>query len=182
MKELFIIFALLLSITVYGQKFVATAYGLRDSSNIERTFVVINVDGKTAKELYVNAVKYINKTYRNASDVITGKIEGEYLKYITNAPNFVYYKLGGRCYIDGKYTVELTFKDGKVKYEVIELLMYKQLSDGYMNNYFFRDKMMGMFNSKLKLVHPDWKVYLENYFNSNIKSLADALNDKNDNW
>jgi len=184
MKKFVVIFSLFFSITVSGQKLVATASGLRDSSNIEKTFVVINVEGKTAKELYENAVKYINKAYRSADDVIKGKTEGEYLKFITTAPDFAYYKFGfGKVFIDGKYTVELTFRDGKVKYEVIELLMFK-LTDGFMNNYFFKDNLMGVFNSRLKLAKPELKTSLEFYFNHEIKSLTDALNEKhkNDNW
>ena len=67
----------------YAQSLVVTPNGLRDSTDTEKTFVVINVEGKTAKELYDNAIKYINRNYKSPDDVIKGKIEGEINFYFT---------------------------------------------------------------------------------------------------
>ena len=67
-----------------GQKLTVTANGLRDENNIDKMYLVIDVEGRSAKQLYDNTYKYIIKTYKNPDNVIKGKIEGEYLKYNTH--------------------------------------------------------------------------------------------------
>jgi len=157
----------------YAQSLVVTPLGLRDANDPEKTFVVINADGKTAKELYDIAIKYINKNYKSTNDDIKGN------------------------------TIELNFKDGRVKYEVINLQMnYRQNKEPFLYNgknakttldknkevspFLFIGKLFtpGIYTPNLSLKRPKAKAQIEDYFNSQIKSFADALNGKNnnDNW
>lgn len=55
MKKLILLTMIALSTMTYGQKFNVTPNGLRDLNDNEKTFVVINAEGKTAKQLYDNA-------------------------------------------------------------------------------------------------------------------------------
>jgi len=76
----------------YGQKFVLTPNGLRDSLDTEKSYVVINAEGKTAKQLYDSSIKFINKNYKNPSEVIKGNTDSEYLKFETHDPDFLILK------------------------------------------------------------------------------------------
>jgi len=173
-----------LSVLTYGQKLIVTPNGLRDSNDIEKAFVVLSADGKTAKQLYDNAIKYINKNYKSPDDVIKGKIEGEYLKFITHVSNFlVDLNHGAKILFDADFTIELNFKDGKVKFEIISLDMYN--SAGY-KILFTGGVMEGfpIYNKKGELKRSETKIEIETYFNSLINSLTEFLQGKsnNDNW
>jgi len=164
----------------YAQSLVVTPLGLRDANDNQKTFVVINMEGKTTIELYENAIKYINKNYKSPNDVIKGKIEGEYLSFITHAEDFIPVKILGRTHYYGAgYTTELNFKDGKVKYEIINLDMKHRTGSPFR---FIKDLYAwGIYNKKGEVLNDGAKVQIENYFNSQIKSLSDALNGKNNN-
>jgi len=185
MKKLLFFILLAFSTLTYGQKLNVTPNGLRDVNDVEKAFVVINADSKTAKQLYDNALKYINKNYKNPDDVIKGKTEGEYLKFITHVSNFLFVNnSGAKITIDADYTVELNFKDGKAKLEIISLDMYAPkggykvlFSGGAFDGY-------SIYNNKGDLKRPDTKTELETYFNSQINSITEFLQGKNnnDNW
>lgn len=116
MKIRMLLALLAISTLANGQKLVVTPVGLRDANDNEKTYVVINADGLTAKQLYDYAIKYINKNYKSPEDVIKGTTEGEYLKFITHVPNFlIILNSGVKVEIEADYTTELSFKDGRVK-------------------------------------------------------------------
>lgn len=174
-----------MSTMTYGQKLIVTTNGLRDSNDNEKTYVIINAEGKSAKQLYDNALKYVNKKYKSPDDVVKGKTDGEYLKFITHVSNFLVVKnSGAKITIDCDYTIELNFKDGKAKYEIIALDMYSQnggykvlFSSGAFDGY-------PIYNKKGELKRPDTKTEIETYFNSQISSITDFLLGKSDkdNW
>lgn len=171
----------------YGQTFVLTPNGLRDSLDTEKSYVVINVEGKTAKQLYDNAIKYINKNYKNPDEVIKGKTDSEYLKYDTHASDFISFKnsfLTAKFDVD--YTTELSFKDGKVKFGIINLDMNKRTQNG-VNRLLLIGNMMslGIYNKKGDLKRGDAKIQIENFFNTQVSQLSIDLNENNkkaDNW
>lgn len=175
----------LIVLNSFGQKLSVTPNGLRDTNDFGKTYVVINVEGKTAKQLFGNAINYINKNYKNPEAVIKGKIEGEYLKYVTHVSNFLLINnSGAKILIDANYTIELSFKDGKIKCEIIELDMYTK-TGGY-KVLFAGGAFDGypIYNKKGELKRPDTKTEIETYFNGQINSLSEFLQGKsdNDNW
>ena len=185
MKKLILLSMVLIGFNSYAQKLNVTPNGLRDSNDSEKTFVVINAEGKTAKQLYDNAIKYVNKAYKNPEAVIKGKTDGEYLKFITHVSDFLLVNnSGAKIKINADYTIELNFKDGKAKFEVIALDMYSQ-NGGY-KVLFTGGAFDGypIYNKKGDLKREDTKNEIELYFNSQIKVITDALlgKDSNDNW
>jgi len=185
MKKIILLSLIAISTLSYSQKLSVTPNGLRDVNDNEKTFVVINAEGKTAKQLYDNALKYINKNYKSPDDVIKGKTDGEYLKFITHVSNFlVVNNSGAKIPIDADYTIELSFKDGKAKFEIIALDMYAQ-TGGY-KVLFTGGAFDGypIYNKKGDLKRPDTKTEIETYFNSQINSITEFLLGKsdNDNW
>lgn len=93
------------------------------------------------------------------------------------------YKNGGaKLPIDGKYSVELSFKDGKVKYEITSLRMYHAVQTAYEIK-FTSGGFDGypIYNKKLELKKPETKKDIETFFNSQVSNLKTALTG-NESW
>jgi len=188
MRKLILVSLILFCSMSYGQKLILTPNGLRDSINTEKTYVVITIEGKTAKQLYDNAIKYINKAYKNPEDVIKGKTDGEYLKFITHEPQIFSFKFLGKIMpSSANFTTELSFKDGKVKYEILNLEIQDKTEYGIETTPLIRTTGGGFFNkdgtSTTKFMAKA-KIDVQNYFNTQISNLYDALieKSKNDSW
>ena len=87
-------------------------------------YVVIPFEGKTAPELYKKALQWFEVYYKNPDEVLKGKIENDYLRFTGAKFGIICINaLGRNCY-NSKYTVEISFKDGKVKFDLINLEYY----------------------------------------------------------
>ena len=186
MKKILFVLTLITSI-VYAQEFTVTPTGLKDNSNLEKTYVVINTPGKTAEQNYNNAIKYINKTYKSPKDVMKGDVKGEYISFDTHVSNFLVVKnSGAKLSIDANYTIELSFKGDRVKFEVVNLDMYHSsgfkvlFTGGIMSSYPIYKK------KKQKLIRPETKTDIEFYFNNKINTikgyLLEEANTTDDDW
>lgn len=188
MKKIIFIFFILFCNLSFGQSFIVTPNGLRDAQDLEKSYVVIKVDSMTARQLYDNAMRYIAFNYKNPDNVIKSKVEGEYLKINTRGINICV--IGKQTLVDGKYTTEISFKDGKVKYEIIELEMYTtdRYGDGGLTVNFIQSCSIcsGIYNKKEILKEITGKIGIESYFNQEIKSFTKFLEGKdkteNKNW
>jgi hypothetical protein len=94
MKKLLFTLTLLFSISLFSQELTVTPDGLRDASNNDKSYVVINTPDKTAEQNYNNVLKYINKTYNNPKEAIKANISFEYLKFDTFISDFLITKNG----------------------------------------------------------------------------------------
>lgn len=113
-------------------------------------YVVIPFEGKTTAELYKKALQWFEVYYKNPSEVLKGKIENEYLRFQGAKKGLVTMNALGRHPYDGKYTVEISFKDGKVKFDLINLEYYTPSSQyvvGGWSSLGF-ESMEGYFNKK----------------------------------
>lgn len=181
------IFILISVISILAQEIVVTPSGLRDKNDLQKTYVVIKIDSIKQDQLFKFAISYVNKNYKNPDQVIKGKTDNEYVRFITHVPYFLKVNNSGAMIdIDADYSTELNFKDGKVKYEITELNMYAQ-NGGY-KVLFTGGLFEGypIFNKKNELKRQDTKSDIENYFNNQIKSLKDfidaTVNKKNEDW
>ena len=190
MKKILFILILITSV-VYAQEFTVTPNGLRDNANLEQSYVVINTPGKTAEQNYNNTIKYINKTYKSPKDVMKGDVKGEYISFDTHVSNFLIVKNSGfPVNIDATYTIELSFKGDRVKFEVINLDMYN--GDPQYSNYkvLFTGSLMSGYpiykKKKQKLIRPEAKKDVEVYFNNTINTikgyLLEEVNTTDDDW
>lgn len=165
----------------YAQKLVVTPDGFRNEVDTEKAFVVINVEGQTAKQLYDAALKYIHKTYQNPDSAIKGNITDEYIKFVTHATNFITIKNSFvNTPFSTDYTCELSFKDGKVRFEIPSIVMYDKgdfklsfKGQGAFSGYF-------IYNNKNELKRKDAKEFIENYFNIQIENIWNSLLNKTD--
>jgi len=188
MKKVFLsLLVVFMALGVQSQSYVVTPDGLRDSKDQSKDYLILECEGLTASQIYNNAIKYINENYKSPEDVIKAKSEGEYFRFETYAPAFMNYKNSGivNVPIDATYMTELRFKNGKVRFEIIDLVMR---NPEYNNDMLFSGGAMSgyiIFNRKGKLKKPQEKSDLEEYFNYQVKKLSDYLNGgstTDDNW
>jgi hypothetical protein len=177
---------LFFSLIGLAQEFEVTPNGLKDKSNLENEFLVIDAPNKSTAELYQNAIKYINEKYKNPEEVIKGKTENEYLRFETFVGQFLKVNNSGvKLDVSATYTTELRFKDGKVRYEIVVLDM---TADNGGRNVFFKGsiwKGYPIYNNKDELRLEETKADLENYLNFQVKAVSEFLNGKKsekDDW
>ena len=186
MKNIILLFTFLSSFQLIAQQYVVTPSGLRDAKNSEKEYVVIEVEGLSAKQLYDNSIKYINENYKNPEEVLKAKTDGEYLKFDTYDPNFIIYNNSSfEVPIKANYTTELRFKEGRVRYEIKNLEMkaksanfYVLFTGGMMEGYIVYKKNGKLFKEKAK-------TDIESYFNNTVSGLSKFLSgedDSTDDW
>lgn len=189
-KLLFSVLAILSIAFANAQEFEVTPDGLKEKTS-GKDFVVIEVQGKTASELYNNAIKYINIMYKNPKEVIKGDVKDEYIKWETFVSNIGTIKNGFiNVPADALITVQLSFKDGKAKYEVVNQNIYNSQNKGALGKVTFKGSKWSGFpiydekNSNLR--QEQLKKDIENYYNSQIEKIKEYLigtsQSKNDDW
>ncbi|QMU64139.1 MAG: hypothetical protein GKR88_07465 [Flavobacteriaceae bacterium] len=179
-KPLFLLSLLLLNYIGFSQEYEVKPNGLKDKSNIKNAFLVIETPEKTTSELYQNAIKY-----KNPDEVIKGK--NEYLRFETYVPQFTKVNnSGAKLDVSMKYTTELRFKDGKVRFEITALSITAdnggrsvEFSGSIWKGYPIYDKK----NGDLRL--PETKSEIEKYFNNKVIEVKNFLLDiktEKDDW
>lgn len=82
--------------------------------------IVVNVEGKTASEIYTKAKEWIQTYYKNPSEVLKADISNDMIRIEGYAVNgFQTKSLGMINNFDYSYTIEIQFKDGKYRYNYI---------------------------------------------------------------
>lgn len=165
-----IILGLLMLFTVLGfsqeTEFKFTKDGFTD-------YVVTDCKDKTAAELYKKTIDWISTTYNNPKEVIKAQIENDYLRFESVEKNL--FCLKPTLCSNMKYQIEVSFKDGKYKFDLLALdqdmpdvgwVHFGGLEDG---KFYFNEN--GEVKSKFKIIADD----IPKYFNSLNKSLYDFI-------
>ncbi len=88
------------------------------------SFIVVKTEGKTKEELYKKTIEWINKNYNKPSEVIKAQVENDYIRFQgVSKEKYCWDALVTFCN-DIRYEVEVSFKDGKYKFEVLSLEDY----------------------------------------------------------
>lgn len=186
MKKILLVTFIISCSLLNAQKLLVTPEGLKDSLNIDKSYVVINIEGKPSKDLYESVIKYINMTYKNPKEVLKGNIENEYISFETYIANFPLTKNGyAKMNIGTKYLTTLSFKDGKIKYEISDIKM--KAVDSQYEVLFSGGAFSGypIYNKSGELKRKETKEDIEKYFNNNIKNIFDYVSGKsktNEGW
>lgn len=103
---------LFISINAFSQLLTITPDGLRATENLENDFIILNVPGKTASEMYGNLLKNIT---RNDQFTIKNYTTNEYIeleveKFAVNPKTSV-----GNYRFNDIYNLAIDFKDNKVR-------------------------------------------------------------------
>lgn len=181
-----IMMAMAWPLSALAQQFEVTPDGLRDKGNLQNTYLVIETPGKTAAELYQNAIRYVQKQYKNPDAATKGSIENELLRFDTYAPQFAKVNNSGAMLVTSmEYGTELQFKDDKVRIEISNVDI---TADNGGRSVFFSGSIWSgypIYNEKNgKLKQAEFKAELETYFNNHISEITAFLLGKttNDNW
>lgn len=186
MKKIITIFAILHSFLSFSQEkeFIFTKAGLSD-------FVVTSCEGKSQKELYNKCLDWISVTYKNPEEVIKAKIENDYIRIEGFSGDIICYNYMGKRCGNTKYEIEISFKDGKYKFDVLTISEYNsptQYRSATWTNFNLNDT--SAYYDKKGDIKKSYKFIpemLPNYFNNlnlNLKdfSLSDSIPSKKSDW
>lgn len=185
MRKIFYI-GLLISGICIGQEteFKFTKDGFTD-------YVVVECKDKMANEIYKKTLDWVSKTYNNPKEVIKAQIEYDYIRIEGVSDNLSCINVLGKICHDTKYQIEIHFKDGKYKFDIVEIQAYYAPSQYSAGGWFTEDftKMDVYFNKKGE-IRGRYKFYPETlpvYFNDLNKSLkeyilSDEITSKKSDW
>jgi hypothetical protein len=159
--------------TAWSQRIIVTPLGLRDSSDVNNNYCIIEVKGKASLQLFNNAVSYVELNYKKPKKAIKTRVEGELLIVETRFSKFIDYGFG-KIPIRARYSTELRFKDGKVRYEIVSLEMRSSNSTELLFQGSQFENLI-IYKKNGELFDAGAKAEIERYFDSKIKLLALAL-------
>ncbi len=161
-------------------------------------FIVVNVEGKTAPEIYKKVIEWIKITYKNPDKVILSTIDNEYVRFegVSGSCYSINVPLMGKSYQNTKYQIEVSIKDGKYKFDIISMENYlapsQYSSGGWSNNVLFngnidKEYLEKNIYKKDGTLRSTWKNIndVPLYFNDLNKSLLESITTlvkKNDGW
>ncbi|MFA6402780.1 MAG: DUF4468 domain-containing protein [Salinivirgaceae bacterium] len=87
-------------------------------------FVVTPCDGKTQSEIYIKTLDWVSATYKNPKEVLKVQKENDYIRIEGASDNLVCFGAAGTNCCASKYIIEIAFKEGKYKFDVIGNIEY----------------------------------------------------------
>jgi Domain of unknown function (DUF4468) with TBP-like fold len=181
-RALLFLLAIFFHISTYAQRFAVTPRGLVNAEDSSRHYVVILADSVPAKDLYARAYAYIQRNLNNADLVNSEKAEGEYLRVKTYDADAIAAKgsLGLKMLLNLGYSLNLNFKNGKVKYEIVDLNINTVAESGLSHPYYipFTKGMVWCLYNKDGYVPrkgQETKDQLEKYFNDRLSAMITAV-------
>jgi len=119
MKILLTLLLLFVVFTTNAQHFKVTPQGLKNQAE-DKTFAVLEFPDQSKADLYAKAVKYIHQAYKNPERVIKSDLKDESIRFISYKDDMKVSNGGVKIPVEIKYAVQLEFKDGKIKYEIVD--------------------------------------------------------------
>jgi hypothetical protein len=95
----------------HSEKFEYSESGIND-------YIVTKVENKTTNEIYGKTINWIKETYKNPDKVIKMEIENEKVRINGVASDLLFVK---KMSFNLDYVIEISFKDGKYKFELVSL-------------------------------------------------------------
>ena len=175
-----IVLALLIGFSGFAQEteFKFSKEGFTD-------YVVTEVPGKTQSELYKKAIDWVAVTYKNPKEVIKAQIENDYIRITGVSDNLLLFNAMGKKYYSADYTIEISFKDGKYKFDVTSVNLLGTNSEPKMElqnmNEYYKS------NGEIKSTYKYFPDTFPKFFNDLNKELeaflkSDAIPSKKNDW
>lgn len=146
-------------------------------------FLVVSCEGKTKEELYKKSIEWINKTFNKPSEVIKAQVENDYIRFQGVSKNeYCYHNLVTMC-SDIKYEIEVSVKDGKYKFDVLDLQKGDKDKYGIINWGDAKFKKSWMYfkgNGEVRKMYAETMPKIANYFNILNQSLYDYIYSQNE--
>lgn len=158
-------------------------------------YIITSIPGVNKADAYKKTINWINKKFNSPDQVIKGTIENEYIRFEGISNNALRFQaIGGIIAQSIKYQIEISFKDDKYKFEVIELQeedpLFPKLSNSpytelilsktnRSNGYNRVRKPNGEFRNRYKYITDI--PFLFNQLNTSLKDYITS-SQENDNW
>lgn len=116
-------------------------------------FVVVNVDSTTQQKLFDTTINWIKETYKNPDEVIKTTIDNSKIRLEGFQNGIVILTvLGMPSVYNGTYTIEISFKEGRYKFDPINVNYYVPSSQYVAGGYsdFTVGNVKGFYNEKGK--------------------------------
>ena len=153
-------------------------------------FIITPVEGKTSAEIYKKTLDWIKETYKNPDKVILMTVENELIRFEGSSDSFYALNLMGKQYQNSRYLIEVNFKDGKYKFDLISIESFSQGWNkltffNYHTSKEFLDnttvfKKDGTLRSTFKYL-PEVPIYFNNLNKSLLESITTTVK-KSDGW
>lgn len=173
MKKILTLLLFTGAFTANAQFFKVTPKGLMNQSE-DKSFAILEFENQSKSDLYAKSIKYIHQSFKNPELVIKSDLKDESIRYISYKPNGMKVTNGlTKIPMDIKYSIQLEFKEGKVKYEIVD-----QDFGGltYSGNIWKGFPIWNEKNGKLRL--EEEKNELENHFNAIVQDYVNSINGK----
>lgn len=147
-------------------QYIVTPEGLKTTQADEKDYYVIEAPELSQADLYSKTIKFISTIYNSPKDVISGQIENELLTITGLETIFADF--------DVRYKLNFQFKEGRVRYDMPQIISMRKFQDGKELNLTFSKQKPSLntvwiFNDKGELrgmLIPEYKKDLEKLFNS----------------
>ena len=143
-------------------------------------YIVVQVDSLKSSNQYSKCIEWIGKTYRDPSEVIKSKVENTSVRIEGVVEGLI--KAGGVSF-DTRYQVEISFRDGRFKFDVLNLETYSvqmgwtQFPVGEWREYFKNGQLK---RSWINL--GDIPLYFNNLSSSLKKYILEVSSPENEKW
>jgi len=126
-KKIILGFVLSVSTYCFGQdtEFKFTKDGFTD-------YVATAVENKAQNDLYAKTLQWVSLTFKEPGEVVKATIKNEYIRIEGFSKELICYSYMGKRCGDTKYEIEISFKDGKYKFDVLSISEYNNQSKSIM--------------------------------------------------
>ncbi len=147
-------------------------------------FVVTPVEGKSATELYKKTIDWILTTYKNPKKANLEQIENKFIRIEGFADKLLLFNNSGKNFYDAKYQIEISFKDGKYKFDVISvnLLNTKSKPEMELNDMSEYYKKDGGLKTSYKYFPDNFAQFFNNLNNDLKKYILNLEETKKNDW
>jgi hypothetical protein len=170
MRTIIVMMSCFISNIIFGQTsatFDLTKDGVKS--------IILELDSMDAKVLYKKALKWVQESYKNPSEVLKANLENEKVRIEGYSSNAWYYKsLGVRQDYDMEYSFEIEFKDKKIRLTFTPGQFWTQGRKAFTYSAFYKS------SGDIKPIYKDGEASLEQTMNDLKDSLIDYLNKKKD--
>lgn len=117
MKTIILISTLLISSLAHCQeKFIY------DQNGLNPEYLVIEIGGKTQKEIFQKTINWLKETYKNPDEVIKTTIDNEKIRFEgVDMDLMCHSALGSTFCYNTTYIIEIEFKEGKYKFAPLSI-------------------------------------------------------------
>jgi hypothetical protein len=182
MKKLSILLLLLVQVVAYGQSFrFVPGVGIRDAQDSSKGFIVFNFPGMTADAIKAAVVAKIPTIYKPVSGRIQ-PCENNGITLIASTENNSLFYIGVNAYgwsqdcgVGGDFTMNIYFKDGKVRYDAPSFQRLYVINSNWTHDRKERNALDSM-KPIYELIDKDYKqIYTILYFHNLIRALNSAV-------